>query len=171
MAKPVSVQSLIPAGEPPTAWQRVIEHLEKVPLTYWVATVRPEGIPHVMPILAVWQDGGLYFCAGRNTRKAENLALNPHCVVTVERQPFHLVVEGEAGITRDAVALQHVADAYASVYGWRVTMREGAFHDAVGAPTAGPPPYDVYEVAATKAFAFGTDEKFTSTRWLFRRAM
>jgi hypothetical protein len=36
-----------------------------------------------------------------------------------------------------------VADAYASTYGWHVTVRNGAFHDAGGATTAGPPPYDV----------------------------
>ena len=40
---------------------------------------------------------------------------------------------------RDAPTLRRVADAYARVYGWRVTVRDGAFHTG-GAPTAGPPP-------------------------------
>ena len=35
-------------------------HLEQAQF-YWLATARPDGRPHVMPILAVWLDGGLYF--------------------------------------------------------------------------------------------------------------
>jgi hypothetical protein len=38
---------------------------------------------------------------------------------------------------------------------------------ADGAPTAGPPPYQVYEVTPTTAFAFGKDESFSPTRWRF----
>jgi hypothetical protein len=34
--------------------------------------------------------------------------------------------------------LRRVADAYASIYDWHVAVREGAFHDTEGAPTAGP---------------------------------
>jgi hypothetical protein len=77
------------------------------------------------------------------------------------------VVEGEAVLTRDEATLRRVADVYAEVYGWRVTVRDGAFHDTEGAPTAGPPPYDVYEVTPAIAFGFGTDESLTPTRWRF----
>jgi hypothetical protein len=90
-----------------------------------------------------------------------------HCAVTVEREPLDLVVEGMAAKVRDAERLQRVADAYASDYDWRVTVRDGAFHDTEGAPTAGPPLYDVYEVIPTTAFGFGTDESFSPTRWRF----
>jgi hypothetical protein len=121
-----------------------------------------------MPILAVWVDGGLFFSAGARTRKARNLTSDPHCVVTVEHEPLDLVVEGTAAKVRDTATLQHVADAYAQVYGWHVTVRDGAFHhDTGGASTAGPPPYDVYEVRPTVAFGFGTDETFVPTRWRF----
>jgi hypothetical protein len=48
-----------------------------------------------------------------------------------------------------------------------VTVREGAFHDAEGAPTAGPPRYDVYEVAPAIVFGFATDGTFGPTRWRF----
>jgi hypothetical protein len=50
-----------------------------------------------------------------------------------------LVVEGEAAKVSDMVTLHRVAEAYASKYGWSVTVRGGAFY-ADGAPTAGPPP-------------------------------
>jgi hypothetical protein len=68
------------------------------------------------------------------------------------------VVEGDASIVRDDAMLARVADAYASIYGWQVTVRQGAFHDAGGAPIAGPPPYDAYEVTPTVVFGLPIDE-------------
>ena len=65
----------------------------------------------------------------------------------------------------DPETLRRVAGAYASIYDWHVAVRDGAFHDTEGALTAGPPPYDVYEVVPATAFAFGTDESFRPTRW------
>jgi hypothetical protein len=41
--------------------------VETAPATYWLATVRPDGRPHVMPILAVWVNGMLFFAAGQGT--------------------------------------------------------------------------------------------------------
>ena len=165
--QPSSAHSMLGDAIPPARWQTVHGHLMESQATYWLATVSPDGRPHIRPILAVWVEGRLYFCAGERTRKAKNLALNAQCAVTVEHEPLDLVVEGIAAKVRDAATIQGVADVYASVYEWRVTVRDGAFHDTEGAPTAGPPPYDVYEVAPTTAFGFGLDESFSSTRWAF----
>lgn len=164
---PVPADPMTAGATPPTPWARARGLLEAAPATYWLTTVRPNGTPHVRPVLAVWVDGGLFFCAGANTRKARNLARNSRCVVTVEEEPLDLVVEGNAAKLRDAAMLRRVAAAYASIYDWHVTVRDGAFHDAEGAPTAGPPPYDVYEVTPTVAFGFGTDETLVPTRWRF----
>ncbi len=134
--------------------------------TYWLATVRPDGRPHVVPVLAVWLDGALHFTSNPTARKAKNLARSPHCVITAGSPALDLVVEGQAAKVRDDATLQRVAEVYASKYQWQVTVRDRAFW-ADGAPTAGPPPYDVYEVTPTTAFGFGTDETFGATRWRF----
>jgi hypothetical protein len=76
------------------------------------------------------------------------------------------VVEGEAAKVSDGGRLERVADVYASKYGWQVAVRDGAFY-ADGAPTAGPPPYELYEAAPTRIFGFGTDESFGAARWDF----
>jgi hypothetical protein len=34
----------------PTSWARARELLETTRPTYWLATVRPDGTPHVMPL-------------------------------------------------------------------------------------------------------------------------
>lgn len=134
--------------------------------TYWLATVCPDGRPHVVPVLAVWLDGALHFTSNRAARKAKNLARSPHCVITIGGPALDLVVQGEAAKVRDDATLHRVAEVYASKYHWQVTVRDGAFW-ADGAPTAGPPPYDVYQVTPTTAFGFGTDETFGATRWRF----
>ncbi len=44
--------------------------------------------------------------------------------------------------------------------------RDGAFYGE-GAPTAGPPPLDLYEVVPKVAFALGTAESLNAMRWTF----
>jgi hypothetical protein len=120
----------------------------------------------VVPVLAVWVDNTVHFCAGAATRKAKNLRRDPHCVITARSDALDLVVEGRAQKVHDNATLLRIAEAYASKYGWPVVVRDGAFYGE-GAPTAGPPPYEVYEVIPTVMFGFGTDETFTATRWRF----
>jgi Pyridoxamine 5'-phosphate oxidase len=175
--QPISAESMIQATDPgvewiegtdPTEWSYVVDALEGTRATHWVATLRPPGgAPHVMPVLGVWVDGGLFFSAGARTRKARNLAADARCVVTTELEAFDLVVEGRAEIVRAETTLRAVADACDSTYGWRVTVRDGAFHDAAGAPTAGPPPYDVYAVLPSVAFVFPLEDAVVPTRWRF----
>jgi nitroimidazol reductase NimA-like FMN-containing flavoprotein (pyridoxamine 5'-phosphate oxidase superfamily) len=150
----------------PTPWAQARRRLAQGQW-YWLGTVRPDGRPHVMPVLAVWLDGALYFVAGEATRKARNLARDAHCVMTAATEDAHLVVEGEATKLRDDAKLQQVAAAYAAKYGWHVTVRDGAFEAEYGASTAGPPPYAVYELTPRTALGFGTDETFSPTRWRF----
>jgi nitroimidazol reductase NimA-like FMN-containing flavoprotein (pyridoxamine 5'-phosphate oxidase superfamily) len=149
----------------PTDWEQARQRLSEGGW-YWLATTRPDGTPHVRPVLAVWVDDALYFVSNADTRKAKNLADFAACAITKAAEDMHLVVEGRAVKVRDDATLQLVADAYAAQQGWNVIVRDGAFV-ADGAPTAGPPPYDVYEVAPTTVYAFGTDERFSPTRWRF----
>jgi hypothetical protein len=87
-------------------------------------------------------------------------------VITTSGNAIDLVVEGETIRVKDDASLDAAAAAYASKYGWQVEVRDGAFH-AEGAPTAGPPPYDIYEVTLAKAFAFPTEGTLVPTRWRF----
>lgn len=164
--QPVTVETVIPNDVRSSAmWSEARAHLPPAG-TYWLATVRPDGRPHVMPVLAVWVADTLHFVASPVSRKARNLALRSDCVITTSAPALDLVIEGDAAKVTDASTLRHVADAYADAYGWEVEVRDGAFH-AEGAPTAGPPPYEVYAVSPATAFAFGTDDSFGATRYRF----
>ena len=152
----------------PTPWAEARRLLHDTHDTYWLATTCPSGAPHVRPVLGVWVDDRLHFVSGSTTRKTRHLASNPQVTITVSADLADLVVEGKAERVHDGARLQRVADAYAAKYGWPATARDGAFHDTEGAPTAGPPPYEVYQVAPTRVFGFPTGESFSPTRWRFQ---
>ena len=98
---------------------------------YWLSTVRPDGRPHVTPLISVWLDEALYFCTGPTERKARNLAQNPHCVVTTGSNELNegldLVLEGQAEQVTDEDQLRRIADGYESKYGpdWHFDVRDG----------------------------------------------
>ena len=149
-------------SRPAATWDGVVARLAQSK-TFWLAT-NGEGGPHVMPLLAVTLDGRIFFCAGPQTRKARNLARDSRCVLTTAAEGMDIVVEGEAVIITDDPTLRRVAGAYLSKYGWDAEPRDGALW-AEGAPTAGPPPLDLYELRPRKVFSFGTDESVNAMRW------
>jgi hypothetical protein len=171
MAKkePVEEQNLNGSGALPIPWTRARERFEEdagISPTHWLATVRPDGKPHVMPVWTVWVDGAFYFVAGATTRQRKNLAQHAHCVITVASSGLDLVVEGEATKVSDETRLQQIADAYA-VQGWHPRVQGGVFDADDGVPGAGSLPYDVYEVVPVTVFGLDTDEPYGATCWHF----
>ncbi|WP_052745994.1 pyridoxamine 5'-phosphate oxidase family protein [Allosalinactinospora lopnorensis] len=152
-------------GMPPKTWERALSELRRAQ-TYWLATVRPDGRPHAVPVLAVVVDGVVHFCANEQSRKARNLELDSHCVITASGETLDLVVEGEAAAVSDEAEIRRVAEEYAAKYGWQPEARDGALW-ADGAPTAGPPPYQVRRVVPTTVFGFPTTDASVPTRWRF----
>jgi len=133
---------------------------------YWLSTVRPDGRPHVTPMVAVWMDGALYFSTGRTERKAHNLAHNSHCIITTGcnalAQGLDLVVEGDAATVSDKATLQRVADGFAAKYDPPFNFKATDF-------TASGEGGDVlvYEVTPTRVFGYGRGEHYSATRWRF----
>jgi PPOX class probable F420-dependent enzyme len=84
---------------------------------YWLATVRPSGAPHLMPVWAVWHQHQLWFSSARGSRKARNLAGEPRCMLSTAdpRQP--VVVQGEAHRVSDREALRRMLAAENAKYG------------------------------------------------------
>ena len=157
----------------PRAWAEVRRHLEGAEV-YWISTVRPDGRPHVTPLLSVWLDGALYFCTGPDERKAKNLQRNSQCVLTTGcnalGEGLDVVVEGEASRVTDEARLGRVAGAYLSKYGedWRYAVRDGAFYHDLGTLRGEDPGAAwVYEVAPVKILGFGKGEPYSQTRWRF----
>ncbi|WP_431040836.1 pyridoxamine 5'-phosphate oxidase family protein [Streptomyces sp. P1-3] len=164
-----------------TPWAEAVSRLEKAEI-FWLSTVRPDGRPHVTPLMTVWMDGALHFTTGERERKGLNLAANPHVVLTTGTNAYSegcdLVVEGEAVRITDEKRLVELAAAWEAKYGpdWHFDVRDGAF--SLATTTAAPPPTEetrdagravVFEVSPRTAFGFGRGEGFSQTRWRFTR--
>ena len=88
---------------------------------YWISTVRLEGTPHTMIVWGLWADRRFYFSTGARSRKAQNLATTPACVICTEHAEAAVVLEGTAAPVTDAAALKRFASAYQKKYGWDMT--------------------------------------------------
>jgi general stress protein 26 len=149
----------------PTEWSEAGDRLASAEI-YWLSTVRPDGTPHVTPLLALWLEGAMYFCTGPEERKARNLEQNTRCVLTTGcnnlNEGFDLTVEGNAVRVTDDARLRRLAEAYESKYGsdWHFDVTEGTFRHHDGGQAL------VFEVAPSTVFGFGKGE-FSQTRWRF----
>jgi PPOX class probable F420-dependent enzyme len=124
---------------------------------YWVATVRPDGRPHAMPVWGAWDDEALWFSSSLRSRKTRNLATDPRCVVTTEDANEPVVVEGSAAIVTDREAIARFVGLMNAKYDAGMTVE---FLDpAVNA---------TIRVQPLWAFGIAHDD-FTGspTRWLF----
>ena len=154
-------------GAAPIPWSRALKQLEAgAGGTYWLATTNPDGRPHLAAVGALWVDGKAYFTSGTRTRKGRNLAANPECVLSVSLTGIDLVVEGTAVRITDRPTLLRLARRYAD-QGWPASVSGGALTAEYSAPSAGPPPWNLYVVRPTTAFGVATAEPSGATRWQF----
>ena len=157
-------------GHPPLPWSRAEEQLEAAvgkDMTHFLATVRPDGRPHVAGVGALWVDGKFYFTSGAGTRKSRNLAERSDCVLAVKLAGLDLVVEGTATKVTDEATLQRLAERFDD-QGWPAKVDGTALTAPYSAPSAGPPPWDLYELPPQTAFGVATAEPHGATRWRFQ---
>jgi hypothetical protein len=166
-------------GSPLLDWDRLTARLERGVTqapetggpsrhTCWLATINPDGSPHVTGIGAIWVDGMFWFETGDTTRKGKNLARDPRCSLSLATEHFDLTVEGEAHKVMDRATVARMAERWAA-NGWpaRVDDTGLALTAEYSAPSAGPPPWFVYRLKPKTATALGTVEPGGATRWRF----
>jgi hypothetical protein len=135
----------------------------------WLATINPDGSPHVTGIGALWVDGAFWFETGRQTRKGRNVARDPRCSLSFAADEFDLTVDGMAGLVTDPDTVAKMAGLWSADGGWpcRVDESGAALTAPFSAPSAGPPPWYVYRVEPTRATAVLTVEPGGATAWEF----
>jgi nitroimidazol reductase NimA-like FMN-containing flavoprotein (pyridoxamine 5'-phosphate oxidase superfamily) len=134
-----------------------IERRLTVSHDYWVATVRPDGRPHVMPVWGVWFDGRLWFSSGLRSRKARNLAAEPRCTITTDQAQDPVVLDGLAEQVIDA-------DGIAAF----LTAMNGKYDAGMTAAFLDPAVNGTFAVRPQRVIALSHDD-FTGspTRWTF----
>ena len=169
--EPVTELSAFSSGDAiPTEWGQGHRELRDAEV-YWLSTVRPDGRPHVTPLLGIWLDGALYFCTGPDERKARNLSGNPRCILTTGCNRLDgqdIVVEGQAAKVNDLAELRGVAGTFESKYGAHFTAPEGNWFglgDNIRRNQV-----LVFGVAPLTAFGFAKGSPSSQTRWSFRKS-
>jgi hypothetical protein len=153
----------------PVPWSRVVAALESEEpdkQTPFLATTRPDGRPHLAGVGALWDNGKVYVVSGAGTRKSQNLAANPRCSVGFSLTGIDVVIEGSAARVTDAGTLERLARRYGD-QGWPARVEDGAFTYDYSAPSAGPPPWNLYEITPMTVFAVLGEEPGGATRWRF----
>jgi hypothetical protein len=132
-------------------WKWAEDRLRKT-RQYWIATTRPDGSPHVMVVWGLWHANEFWFSTGGNSRKAKNLALNPHCVICSDDSAQAVIVEGTVERFDDPSRLEPVFGGYQKKY--KMDVR------GMGEP--------MFRVKPRTAFGL-VEKKFpqTATRWIF----
>jgi len=154
----------------PIPWERAVEALESADptahVTNFLTTTRPDGRPHLAGVGAVWDEGSVYFVSGAATRKSRNLASNADCAISFPLKGIDLVVEGRAEHVTDDATLQRLARRYAEG-GWPARVEDGAFTYDYSAPSAGPPPWDLWVITPATIFGVLGEEPGGASRWRF----
>jgi hypothetical protein len=153
----------------PIPWSRALAALdsgEPEKSTRFLATMRPDGRPHLAGVGALWDNGKVYVVSGPTTQKSRNLAENPQCAVAMSFTGIDLVIEGVATRVTDDATLQRLAKRYAD-QGWPARVENGAFTYDYSAPSAGPPPWYLYAITPTTIYGVLSEDPGGATRWRF----
>jgi pyridoxamine 5'-phosphate oxidase-like protein len=168
--EPIETKNLDRYGSAPLPWSRAREQLMAEPdpgVPWFLGTGRPDGSLHAAGVGCVWFDGDLYFTSNADTRKSRNLAADPACTISVRLPGIDLVLEGSSTVVTDQPTLEEVAEVFRSG-GWQAEVAGGAFTAPFSAPSAGPPPWQLYRFTFHTAFGVATAEPHGATRWRFK---
>ena len=78
----------------PINWDDVAHRISEA-WNYWVATTRPSGRPHSVPVWGVWFEDAFWFFSGPEALTARNLARNPAAEVHLESGDDVVLLFGE----------------------------------------------------------------------------
>jgi hypothetical protein len=147
---------------PPLQWDAVTSRLDagytQAPGTggpdrhsTWLVTINDDGSPHVTGIGSMWLDGTFWFETGKQTRKGRNLARDSRCSLSLATDQFDLVADGTAELVTDPAVVARIAELYKVDWPCEVDESGIALTAEFSAPSAGPPPWHVYQVTVHAA--------------------
>jgi PPOX class probable F420-dependent enzyme len=84
----------------------------------WLATVRPNGRPHLVPIWYVWHQVEFWICTGQQSRKVKNLQANPAVMFSLEDGDHPLIFEGQARLITRQPFPEEIALLFKKKYDW-----------------------------------------------------
>jgi len=124
---------------------------------YWVATSRPDGRPHVMPVWGVWDDGALWWSSSNGSSKARNVLVDPRCSVATDNAWEPVVIEGIAHRVTDHDALVRF-----------IGLENEKYDTDYDVDFLDPSANSTFRVTPSWAFSLTEDDfEGSPTRWIF----
>lgn len=167
---PTDVTNLDRYGNPALPWSRARDLLVVGPpqpgATFFLATTDATGRPHLAGVGAIWFDGDLYFTSGPRTRKARNLAADADCAIAICLAGLDLTLDGTATIVSEPHTFEAVISRFRAT-GWPAEVEGTRITGPYSAPSAGPPPWDLYRFRFRTATGVATAGPYGATRWRF----
>ncbi len=152
----------------PFDWASVRGSLATGAHILWLTTASPDGVPHVVPVFAAWEDAHGYVATNAAARKTRDLEATGRCVLATDLGDAHVVIEATARRLHEPGDMDRAVSAFRACFGWPTTAVGDELHAPYAAPTSGGSPFQVWQVEPVKAFAFPADgESNAPTRWTF----
>src|SRR6187431_1802379 len=85
----------------------------------WLATVRKDGSPHLVPIWFVWHKNKVFLCTSRNSLKAKNIAHDARVMFALEGGDDPVLIQATAKILDETPT--EIVDAFQSKFDWDIT--------------------------------------------------
>ncbi len=85
----------------------------------WLATVRSDGRPHLVPIWFVWVNEKIYICTEEKSVKIKNLQGNPRASVALENGSQPAIAEGTARVLQRPYPADVIAE-FKHKYEWDI---------------------------------------------------
>lgn len=85
----------------------------------WIATVRGDGRPHMVPVWYVFIEHIFWICIAPNSVKAKNIATNPAVVLALEDGSAPVICEGKAAGVEKAWP-EGIVIAFSEKYDWDI---------------------------------------------------
>lgn len=167
--EPIRVVNIDEAGKPPLQWdaiRAVLTGSHGPQEAVYLATVRPDGRPHVAGIAIVWIAGDFVFTSGPNATKSRNLAVNPACTLAGRIGRFDFTADGIAERVTDRLLLEQAVE-YFRADEWPATIVEKGISAPWNAQTAGPPPWNLYRMRYASIVVVGHGPEGQATRFEF----
>lgn len=166
---PIEVTNLDIYGSQILNWSEVEDALmvrQGSEMIYFLGTVRPDGRPHSAGVGPYMHDGDFYIVTGLHTQKAKNFTANPAATLSTRIPGYDVTLEGTIDRVIDPETLETLAAIYREG-GWPAEVEGDAFSAPYSAPSAGPPPWQVFRFRISQAVALKLSEEGGATRWRF----
>jgi general stress protein 26 len=118
----------------------------------WMATVRNDGRPHLVPLWFVWLEEKIWISTGLETQKFANLRGNQSVALALPDAMNVVIIEGEAHVAPRNV-VDKLADYFFNKYEWDFRYDESA-------------KWQLIEITPLKILVWGDDQDSEGTRIL-----